>query len=123
MAKKPAHELPDPPEPDQELPPDPPRHRPKKPDQELPEPEEETPAPKLVGRVHFEDVSGGDNGAANYAVPMALRERTLVWRHKQHEQSYVNDQGHWVYRQTHTAAAGALERDADLEPIDETPDA
>ena len=115
MAKKPAHELPDPPEPDQELPPDPPRHRPKKPDQELPEPE---PEPKIVGPVHFEDVSGGDNGSAIYAVPPALRERVLVWRHKQHEQSYVNDQGHWVYRQTHTAAAGALEQDAYLEPLD-----
>jgi hypothetical protein len=117
MAKKPVAE-PDPPEPDQELPL--PRHRPKKPDQELPEPEGE---PKIVGPVHFEDVSGGDNGSAIYAVPPALRERVLVWRHKQHEQSYVNDQGHWVYRQTHTAATGALERDAELTPIDETQNA
>jgi hypothetical protein len=78
----------------------------------------DAPPGQLVGVVHFEGSDGTENGSAKYNVPTALRERVLVWRHKPHEANHVNGKGEWVYRQTSTAGVGALEHDADLEPLD-----
>lgn len=71
----------------------------------------------LVGVVHFENAAGLPNGQANYPVPVTLRERVLIWRQQRHEQNHVNADGEWVYRLSHDAGVGLVDRDADLEPI------
>jgi hypothetical protein len=82
--------------------------------------EKDEPPPTEVGRVHFENAAGLHNGSAVYHVPMALRDRVLLWRHQQHEQNHQNEKGEWVYRLSHDAGVGAVDRDEALEPIDES---
>jgi hypothetical protein len=71
-----------------------------------------------VGPVKFENVDGNDNGWATYHVPMALRERVLLWRYQLHEQNHQLGNGTWVYRLTSTSGVGADEKDPHLEPIE-----
>lgn len=83
---------------------------------EGPPPDKPEPTP-LVGVVHFENASGGDNGQAHYPVPVTLRERVLLWRHQRHEQNHQRENGEWVYRLSHDAGVGLVAQDADLEAI------
>lgn len=82
------------------------------------EPSQIAPVPQEIGRVLFEDASGQPNGAAIYHVPLALRDRTLLWRHQLHEQNHQLGDGTWVYRLTSTSGISTQEKDPQLEPIE-----
>jgi hypothetical protein len=89
--------------------------------EELPEPTfvpvERDDTDMEVGLVIFQGPGGEDNGRAIYHVHPAMRERTLVWRERLHEQAYQLVEGTWVYRCSHTSGRGTEQQDANLEAV------
>ena len=75
-----------------------------------------------VGLVHFEDAAGTWIGDAIYHTPVSLRDRTLTYQFKPHEQNHQNEKGEWVYRQTATSGTGPVEYDALLEVVQPEPE-